>query len=69
MQWSPDPPVLCDRRSSGPDRGRRHLETFGPPEDEGRGRPHRTRNERHEKLMRKMRAEKNKDDVTDKSPE
>src|SRR5208337_3631362 len=39
-----------------------HLETFGPPEDDGRGRPHRTRNERHEKLMRKMRAEKDKDD-------
>ena len=45
----------------GPTEGR-HLETFGPPEDEGRGRPHRTRNERHEKLMRKMRAEKDKDD-------
>ena len=45
----------------GPTEGR-HLETFGPPEDEGRGRPHRIRNKRHEKLMRKMRAEKDKDD-------
>jgi hypothetical protein len=39
----------------------RHLETFGPPEDEGRERPHRIGNKRHEELMRKMRAEKNKD--------
>ena len=32
----------------------RHLETFGPPEDEGRERPHRIGNKTHEELMRRM---------------